>query len=126
MVWINRGYTNGTTVGGYGTIHKIVDTITGEAYQEKEITTGCGDRNTKVKILVNLMYFGSHPYEIDDCMDELTDPIIESMDPHKVVKMSYDKMELEYDKKISRMNKKLDILYKYSLSRENKIDIIIN
>lgn len=125
MVWTGIRYEKGKQIGGYGPIHKIVDRVTGELYQEKKIITGQGDKNTKVDIIINIMYSGSNPHDVDDDMIEV-DPIELKKDPHNVVKIEYKSTKVDYRKMLSRMNKKMDILYQYSLTREDKINIIIN
>lgn len=125
MVWTGIGYHNGKTIGRYGIIDKIVDRTTGELYQEKDVITGWGEKNTKVNILIKTLYSGSEPHDIDDNMVEV-ESTIETADPHDVVKIPYSSMQSQYKKMMDRMNKKLGILYRYSLTRDDKINIIVS
>lgn len=124
LVYVSLGYANGNTIGGYGPIVKMVDLITGELYQEKNVITGHGDKNTKILIYVNIMWIGNTPWDWEDLKDE-PNPKVLSFDPHSVIKIEYEKMLNKYHKMIFRMDKKMEILKKYYLTRDDKINLII-
>jgi len=47
-------------------------------------------------------------------------------DPHQIIKVDYQKYLEYYDKKLERMNIILDLVKRYSLTLDEKIESIIN
>lgn len=113
---------------GFGQVKGIIDLETGEIYQEKEILTGWGQQNTKVRISVDILA----TLEKDDIWDisvgmvMLKDPHNGFFDPHSVIKTSMKRYQSEYIRKMNNMKERIKFLESHSMTRENKIDKILD
>lgn len=110
---------------GVGNIVSIIDRNTNESYYEKEVVTGWGDKNTRVNITINII---GH---IEELLDT-TSPIIDVekyqivCDPHNVWPISLEDSKERYERALNNMNIKLEFIRKHSLTRDDKINIILN
>ncbi len=114
--------------GGYGKILSIVDRQTGELYDEKTIITGWGDKNTQVDILIRIIadqdnkngiYFDTNR-GIKYCPER-----IDTFDPHDVYIVDLGDIIKRHNKTIKKMNESLDFLKKHSLTRDEKLELIL-
>lgn len=111
---------------GFGVITSIIDNLTGEKFYEKECITGCGDRNTKVTINVDIISIDPEFRDISSPrFTEIKDVIKVSLDPHNVYSYSIEEAERDYNKKLEHMSKKIEFIRNYSLTRDDKINIIL-
>ena len=77
--------------GGYGIITNIIDDVTGEFYDELNIITGQGDKNTKVTIKVDLIARDFHfRFDISREIQFFNEPIKLSLDPHHISKYTFE------------------------------------
>ena len=128
-------YRNGELVfcnAGWGIIISIIDVNTGELFFEKEVITGMGDKNTKVKFEVDIIATNK-PYNIHflDPKSEvniLNRPerlMVNSHDIFKIDDESKEFTEKEYNIIQKRMNIRREFLYKYSKTRDDKLNILL-
>ena len=114
-------------VNGLGQILDIVDRFTGESYQELEVIRCNGDKNTKVHILVNVL-----TEKIDNLWDLSCDftmrkaPVKSLYDPHSITKHIFEHTELLYKKALNNMNKRMEFIKEYSMTRDDKIAKILD
>lgn len=116
---------SGDVVKGYGIILDIVDINTKESFQEKEIITGWGDKNTKVNIIIKFIAKERDLWNINEFIEYVKNPSIIEYNPHCVTKISLKNFEKKYKDGIQNMNRKLEFIRKYSVTRDEKLDIII-
>ncbi len=114
-----------TSKGGYGIVVDMID-LSGKSHNELIIITGNGDKNTRVEIKVKILTHPSNDiWMLNSQIHLLDNPIVDSFDPHDIIIISYDRFQKIYDEAISNMNYKMSFIKKYHLTRDEKIDIIL-
>lgn len=112
---------------GYGIIIDIVDNITNEHYNESIIITGHGKKNTNVTLHIKIICkCGDDIWSSAENIEMLKEPIFTKYNPHWVFKISKKAAEKRYKSDLEKMNTKLDFIKKYSITRDEKINKIIN
>lgn len=126
LVYCSGGVLNRRElVQGFGNIVSITDRKTKELYSEKEVITGCGNKNTQVDIEVDVITKSSDLWEpaspivLRDISTRL------SYDPHNVILVEPEYFEKIYKKALDDMNHKLDFIKKHSVTRDDKINTIL-
>lgn len=112
--------------GGFGNIVSITDSKSGELYSEKEVITGYGDKNTRVDIEVDIIATTKDLWDITSDVVLLDEKIRTVYDPHNVIPVKLSDFEMFYKIALDRMNNKLDFIRKHSVTRDEKIDIILS
>ena len=120
---------SGLGTHGYGNIVDIVNFRTGESYDEIKVITGRGNKNTPVEFKVRIITKG-HPnnechWESDNIV-VLSDPEIKICRSHYIYKINLEKAEIEAKKSIERINKKFNFLKTHYLTRDDKLEAILN
>jgi len=110
---------------GYGIIVSMME-LDGINVLEKEIITGCGDRNTKINIEIKIISGRMEClWDISSPIKILETPYIIAMsDGHGIIKLMDFKNQ--YKNKIRIMDRNMDFFKKNSKSRDEKIDILIS
>lgn len=115
---------------GLGQIKEIIDIITGDRYIEKEVLTGYGDKNTKVNLSIDVFAtferYNDNIWDISSDIDIFDIPINGTFNPHNVIKQDVNKLDEEFIRKTNNMKKRIDIINKYSMTRDDKIDKILD
>ena len=124
--------TNIKIQSGWGIIIDIIDIHTGEIFFEKEIITGMGDKNTKVKLEIDIIAinkpFKLHFLDPNSEIVMLQTPERFMVNPHDVYKIddiSKEFTENEFSITMKRMEVRRNFLSKYSKTRDEKIDILL-
>jgi hypothetical protein len=126
LVFCGNTHSNLLAPKCYGIIIDIIDDITGESYYEKEMITGHGDLNTKVKIHVKLLCkAGDDVWSSCEKLEFLKEPIFGKYNPHDVFKISKKAAEKRYIEDLEKMNIKLEFIRRYYNTRDDKINKII-
>lgn len=113
--------------GGFGIITNIINKDVKESYHEKEVITGCGDQNTRVNIEIELL-----TSEVRDLWDvsipfKVLDKKIKVFkDPHDVIMTNKKRFDKDYKEKMENLQKMLEFRTKYYLTRDDKINIILD
>jgi len=116
---------------GYGIIKSITDKNGGKSYYEKDIICGCGDLNTRVDIEVDIIAKNLNDFDSCAFRDLSTkiiflDKVINSkFDPHAIIKLRYEDFEKQYHIKMKNMDDNLELFKKYSLSRDEKLELVL-
>ena len=108
---------------GYGLLVDMIDTD-GVSYSEKKIITGCGDLNSKIDMIVKIIAISPDYSDIMDISEKISmiDPVVGKYNPHSVTKVNIK----YYEDKIKRTIEKINFIKKYSVTRDEKLEIILN
>jgi hypothetical protein len=128
LVYCSGGVLNrGELIQGYGNIISITDRKTKELYSEKEVVTGYGDKNTRVDIEVNLISeIVKDLWDVSSPISLRENPVRVMCDPHNVIPIKVNDIESSYKKALDQMNTNIEFIKKYSVTRDDKIEIILN
>lgn len=111
--------------GHFGKIASICDKKSKECFFEKSVVTGNGDKNTMVNIEVDIIANTIGLWSPESELTVLDKIIRRSYDPHNVILIDLSYFEVLYNKALEKMNYKLDFIKKHSVTRDEKIDIIL-
>ena len=108
---------------GYGVITNIIDNRTGEFYDELNVITGHGDKNTKVTFKIDLI---AQDYNfrtnITQKIKIFDNPIKLSLDPHHVFKYTFEEFIGNYNEALENLNEKMELFKKYRYTRDDKLN----
>lgn len=110
---------------GYGIIISMTE-LNGVSVPEKEIITGHGNKNTKIDIKIKIISGRvENLWDISSPIKILETPYtINMIDGHGLIKlMDFDSW---YKNKVRIMDRNMDFFKKNSISRNEKIDILIS
>lgn len=133
LVYTSSGYyLDESRDEGFGVIVDIIDKFTNESFDNKYVITGHGDKNTRVWIRVKMIsdVIPKHLYLGDFIsrfkINPIENKIIGNHDPHHIIVIDLEWYENKYKECVENLNHNIEFIKRNSITRDNKIDILIN